>query len=101
MRYYHGRVERWVAEGRHHQDHQEDDSFTKIAASITSDIEKALKHKEYPTVEALKKKLPPEIRDLIPLFNKREADKLPPHRDGVDYRIEIREQSDGSPHALL
>ena len=90
-----------MAEGRYYQDYQEDDSFTKIAASITSDIEKALKHKEYPIVEALKKKLLPEIRDLIPLFNKREADKLLPHRDGVDHRIEIREQLDGSPHALL
>ena len=99
-RYYHGRAKRWVAEGRHHQDHQEDDSFTKVAAAIASDIEKALKHKEYPTVETLKEKLPPEIRDLIPLFNKREADKLPPHRDGVDHRIDIREQPDGTPHAL-
>ena len=42
-------------------------------------------------MEALKKKLLPEIRDLIPLFNKREADKLPLYKDGVNYYIEIRE----------
>ena len=52
-------------------------------------------------MEALKKKLLLEIRDLIPLFNKREADKLPPYKDSVDHRIEIREQLDGSPYALL
>ncbi|KAK5673885.1 hypothetical protein LTS10_013333 [Elasticomyces elasticus] len=66
-----------------------------------SDIEKALKTKEHPTVEALKNMLPPEIRDMIPLFSMREAEKLPPYREGVDYYIDIREKADGTPIALL
>ena len=95
-RYYHGRAERWVSEGRNHQRCQDDGNFTTVTASTPADIEKALKTKEHPTMEALKKKLPPEIGDMIPLFAIREAEKLAPHREGVDHSIEIRKQLDGT-----
>lgn len=99
-RYYHGRVGRWVSEGRNHKEYDDCGEYTTLAASISADIEKALKTKEYPTVAELKKRLPPEIRDMIPLFLQREAEKLPPHREGIDHRIELREKPDGSLPAL-
>ena len=99
-RYYHGRAERWVSEGRNHLEHMDNGSFTTLAASISADFGKILKTKEHPTVEELRKRLPPEISDMIPLFNKREAEKLSPHREGVDHHIEIREKPDGTPFAL-
>ena len=40
--------------------------------------------------------LPPELKDMAPLFYKRNAQKLSPHRPGVDHRIEIRNLPDGS-----
>jgi len=42
--------------------------FVRVATTV-EDIEKALKTKEYPTLEELKNKLPPEIHDMIPLFS--------------------------------
>ena len=50
-----------------------------------------LKYKEYLIIKAFKKKLLLEIRNLILLFNKREADKLLPYKDSINYYIEIRE----------
>jgi len=35
--------------------------------------------------------LPLEVRDMILLFSKGEADKLAPYRPRVDYRIDVRE----------
>jgi hypothetical protein len=40
-----------------------------LAAAISADIEKVLKTKEYLTTEELKKRLPPELYDIVPLFN--------------------------------
>lgn len=39
--------------------------------------------------------MPPKIKDLAPLFYRREAKKLVPYRIGIDYRIELREKLDG------
>jgi hypothetical protein len=99
-RYYHGRAKRWVSEGRNHKDHEDYGCVTTLAAAISADIEKALKTKEYPTTEELKKRLPPELYDMVPLFNQREAEKLAPHREGIDHRIELRAKADGSLPAL-
>jgi hypothetical protein len=60
-----------------------------------------LKTKGYPAREELKKTLPPKIHDMIPLFCRREAEKLAPHREGIDHRIDLREQADGSLPSLL
>lgn len=99
-RFYHGRAKRWVKEGRNHEIRKDRGCFTTLAASVASDIEKALKTKEYPTIEELKSKLPPEISDMAPLFCQREADKLPPHRPGIDHRVDLRPLPDGSLPAL-
>ena len=100
QRFYHGRAERWVPEGRNHRDYKEDGGFTAVAVSTSVDIAKALKKKEHPTKEALKKTLPPELYDMIPLFSLREAEKLAPHKRGVNHCIEIRKQPDGTQFAL-
>ena len=99
-RFYHGRAKRWVSEGRNHKAREDRGQITTLAASIASDIEKALKTKEYPSIEELQSKLPPEIRDMAALFCQREADKLPEHRPGIDHRIDLRELPDGSLPAL-
>lgn len=44
-----------------------------------SDIEKALAAKKVRTTEDLEALIPPEFHNLLPLFNKREAEKLAPH----------------------
>jgi len=99
-RYYHGRARKWIEEGRNHLDHEDNGNFTTLAASVAADIEKALKTKAFPTREELKKTLPPEVHNMIPLFCRREAEKLAPHREGIDHKIELREQPDGSQPSL-
>jgi hypothetical protein len=61
-----------------------------VAAASTKDIEKALKTKPYLTIEELKKMLPPEVYDMLPLFNRRDAERLAPYREGIDHRIDLR-----------
>lgn len=95
-RFYHGRAQKWIKEGRNHKDRQDRGDLTTLAAAIASDIEKALQTREYPSIEELRNKLPPEVRDMAPLFCQREADKLLPHRPGIDHRIDLRELPDGS-----
>jgi len=82
-RFFHGRARKWLVEGRNHEV-LEDSGTIQVLATQTlqeieydfvrvvttvEDIEKALKTKEYPTLEELKNKLPPEIHDMIPLFS--------------------------------
>ena len=37
---------------------------------------------------------------MLPLFCRREAEKLAPHREGIDHKIELRKEKDGSLPAL-
>lgn len=99
-RYYHGRAGRWISEGRYHEERDHYGELTSLAASIAEDIEKALKTKDHPSIKELEKRLPPEIGDMAPLFCWRETEKFAPHREGIDHRIEPREQPDGSQPAL-
>jgi transposase InsO family protein len=99
-RFYHGRLKQWVAEGRNHLDHEDYGSFTTVAAATTKDIEKALQTKPYPTIDELKRMIPPEVHDMLPLFNRREAERLAPHREGIDHKIDLREQPSGAPPVL-
>jgi hypothetical protein len=50
--------------------------------------------------EELKKRLPPELYDIVPLFNQQEAEKLAPYREGIDHQIELRVKADSSLLAL-
>src|ERR1700761_5863548 len=78
-----------------------DGRYSVSAAAINmEDVRKALKEKKPNTEEELRKTLPPEVHDLIPLFLTREAEKLAPYRPGIDHRIELRTKADGTPEAL-
>lgn len=59
------------------------------------DIEKTLRKKTVLSNADLLKKLPPEFHDLVKLFNKKEADKLNPHKPGVDHVIKIGKDDQG------
>jgi hypothetical protein len=72
-----------------------------VAATTSEDIRIALKKKDELTVEQLEKRLPLEIQDITLLFFKQAAKELAPHRLGINHRIEVCEQPDGSPTALL
>ena len=59
-RYYHGRADKWIEEGRNQSGGAPGDS-TSLTAVKAEDIAKAMKTKPYPTDEELKTQLPPEV----------------------------------------
>jgi len=67
--------------------------------SIT-DIDKALKPKKIYTISELKELIPTHFHDLLPLFTPTEADKLPPHRPGIDHHIELTKDTNGKEHPI-
>lgn len=100
-RFYHGRAKKYVQESERESLVREDSGpFFTIAATTASDIEKTLKPKKELTEEDLKNRLPPELHDMLPLFFKRKAEELAPRREGIDHKIEIRAQADGTPTPL-
>ena len=65
----------------------------EIFAASMADIEKALTPKQHGDPEKL---LPPQYHQFLDLFNRENADKLPPHRGkGVDHGIELHKTPDG------
>jgi hypothetical protein len=67
----------------------------QIFAASMKDIDKALRHKTYTDPRT---KLPKRYHEFLPLFDRGEADKLPPHRGpGIDHRIELTPDENGKP----
>ena len=68
------------------------DSGTKVFAASLKDIEKALavKKRTDPRV-----KLPGHYHEHLPLFDMKIADQLPPHRPGIDHKIEFEKDENG------
>ena len=65
----------------------------EIFTASMADIEKALTPKQHGDPEKL---LPPQYHQFLDLFNRENADKLPPHRGkGVDHGIELHKTPDG------
>jgi transposase InsO family protein len=64
------------------------------------DIDKALTPKPHLTIEEIKQRLPPRYHDFIDVFNQEEADKLPPHRPGIDHEIPIEKDQNGNERPL-
>ena len=60
-------------------------SGTEVFAVSVADIDKALQGKP----QADLKKLPDWIQDFAKLFDRKEADTLPPNRPGTDHQIEL------------
>ena len=65
---------------------------TQVFSTSMKDIEKALQRKvsSNPT-----DKLPPYYHEVLDAFDRKKADQLPPHRPGIDYRIQL-EKDDNS-----
>ncbi|KAM7208834.1 hypothetical protein V8F06_014924 [Rhypophila decipiens] len=65
---------------------------TKIFAASLADIEKALAPKKHSDP---REKLPMHYHEFLPLFDRKEADRLPPHRPGVDHAITLEKDENG------
>ncbi|KJZ68122.1 hypothetical protein HIM_12487 [Hirsutella minnesotensis 3608] len=68
------------------------DEGVRIFAASLKDIEKALapKKKSDP-----REKLPPHYHEYLSVFNRDQADQLPPHRPGCDHKIQLEKGADG------
>lgn len=62
-----------------------------VFAVSLADVEKALSLKAPKTEQELRTHIPAQFHDLLPLFMKKEADKLNPHKPGVDHKIKIKD----------
>lgn len=70
------------------------DNGIQIFAASLKDIEKALQPK-LPTDPRIK--LPLHYHEFLSVFDRKEADKQPPHRGpGIDHKIELNKNADGS-----
>ena len=71
--------------------------MAKLAVFAVSieDINKALQTKEPKTKAELHTKIPAEFHNLLPLFIKKEADKLNPHKPGTDHKINLKRDAQG------
>ena len=68
---------------------------TAVSAVKLADINKALAVKPLRSEQEVRKLLPPDLADLAPLFMRKEADKLAPHRPDTDLKIDLKKSSDG------
>jgi len=64
----------------------------QIGTASLADIEKALAPKKHSDP---RKKLPEHYHDFLPLFDRTEADRLPPYRQGIDHEIPLEKDTDG------
>ena len=70
------------------------DNRIQVFAASMKDIEKALRPK-VPTDP--RTKLPPQYHEFLPVFDRSEADKQPPHRGpDIDHKIELNKNADGT-----
>ncbi len=56
-----------------------------LAKKTTEDVDKALRNKPPPDFS----KLPTWLQDFKPLFEPKNAEQLPPHRPGIDCKINL------------
>ncbi|KAI1005955.1 hypothetical protein K3495_g2267 [Podosphaera aphanis] len=71
---------------------------TSIFNVSIRDIDKALlklSNQYSKSEEDLRKTIPVQFHDIIELWKSKEAAKLPPHRPGVDHRVELRRNDSG------
>lgn len=69
---------------------------TRIFAASLADITKALAPKKHSDP---REKLPKHYQDFLSLFDRTEAEKLPPHRPGVDHTIPLETDESGQEKA--
>ncbi|KAI0991460.1 hypothetical protein K3495_g16727, partial [Podosphaera aphanis] len=76
-----------------------EDIGTSIFKVSILDIDKALQklsNQHTKSEKDLKNSIPAQFHDLIALWKSREAAKLPPHRPGVDHKIELKRNENGT-----
>jgi len=74
----------------------------QVFAASVADINKALQKLEAQTMAPDPAKLPSCYRQFLPVFDPREADKLPPFRgDGIDHHIELSDSTAEPPWGPL
>ncbi|KAI0995327.1 hypothetical protein K3495_g12855 [Podosphaera aphanis] len=81
-----------------HMESVKQDLGTLIFKVSIRDIDKALlklSNQHSKSEEDLRKTIPAQFHDIIELWKSKEAAKLPPHRPGVDHRIELRKNESG------
>ena len=67
----------------------------QVFATSVADINKALRKLEAQSLAPDLTKLPPQYHQFLPVFDRREADKLPPLRGtGIDHNIELDSQAE-------
>jgi hypothetical protein len=64
------------------------------------DVEKELRKKRIWSDKEIISRLPKEFADLVKLFQEGEGEKLPPHRPGIDHKINLRKDKNGDPLPL-
>jgi len=73
------------------------DAEVEIFAASLRDIEKSLAVKKRTDPRS---KLPEHYHEYLPLFDMKEADRLPSHRPDVDHRIELEKDENGKEKAV-
>src|SRR5947208_16311432 len=75
-----------------HRARKQPDSGIKIFTASLKDIKKAVavKKRTDPRI-----KLPEPYHKHLPLFNMKAADQLPPHRPGINHKIEVKKDENG------
>ena len=68
------------------------DSSIKVFTASLRDIEKALASKKRTDPRL---KLPEHYYEFLSLFDMKKADRLPPHRPGIDHKIEFEKDENG------
>lgn len=61
-----------------------------VFAIFIANVNKALQQKKLKTEAEFRKKISIEFYNLLPLFRKKEADKLNLYKLGVDYKINLK-----------
>jgi hypothetical protein len=63
---------------------------TKIHFADVYDINKAIEEKDFKECP-LQGIVPEQYHEFLPLFNKVLADRLPPHRAGIDHEVRLKD----------
>lgn len=69
----------------------------QIFTASMADIQKALEPKSQLSLEQIRELLPSAYRHQLAAFDQNKAQKLPPHRPGIDHRIELLKKDGKDP----
>ena len=80
---------------KHIQDSR--NGLIQIFTASMADIQKALEPKSQMSLEQIRELLPSVYRHQLAAFDQNKAQKLPPHRPGINYRIELLKKDGKDP----